>query len=130
MRRRAAIAFALLCALVGAPAFAYDCHVRNGTRVVLYGTLDDPDVLVWDSNLRLKKYGVATFDESQLLLPHALVAPPGTRAVVTACRARIVTTKFSTTVEDAIQVAIQDGPLRGHSGWIGESAMRFPQLRR
>lgn len=121
---RKALLIALTLLLMPLDAHASDCRVHTGTLVALYGTIDDPDVLVWDSRLRLHAYGIATFDESQALLGHALVAHPGTRARIMACVAHDVSQKFSNATEDAMFVSIVSGPLRGHSGWVMESAIR------
>lgn len=124
-------AFALLLALLAmrAPAFA-DCQARPGTHVVLYGTADDPDVFMWDSRFRMRAYQAGSFDQAQLLLPHAMLAPPGTRAVVSECVRNFVQLKYTTETDDAVGVTIVSGPLRGRRGWVlGSDVRGLQQIR-
>lgn len=114
-----AIALLLACFAV---AHA-DCRLRAGDKVVLYGTTDDPDVFLWDSRFRLRDYEGGSFDEMNALLPHAVLARPGTRAVVENCVSNFVLSKYFTTPDDAIGVRIIGGPLNGQRGWVlGASA--------
>jgi len=122
---RRLIAHALLLAFVGFPLQALaDCSVHGGDRIVLYGTLDDPDVFVWDSRFRMRSYQAGSFDQAQALLPHAMLAPPGTRAVVSSCLHSFVQLKYTTAPDDAIGIMIVSGPLRGHRGWVLGSDIR------
>jgi hypothetical protein len=115
------LAIALVLACV---ALAHaDCHLRSGDKIVLYGTTDDPDVFIWDSRFRLRDYEGGSFDEMNALLPHAVLARPGTRAVVETCVSNFVQSKYFTTPDDAIGVRILGGPLDGQRGWVlGTSA--------
>jgi hypothetical protein len=100
-----------------------DCRLRAGDKVVLYGTTDDPDVFIWDSRFRLRDYAGGSFDQMNALLPHAVLARPGTRAVVESCVSNFVQSKYFTTPDDAIGVRIVGGPLSGQRGWVlGTSA--------
>lgn len=121
---RKLLAFALFLTLL-APANAFaDCRVRGGDHVVLYGTTDDPDVFVWDSRFRMKSYQSGSFDQAQALLPHAMLAPPGTRAVVSVCVKHFVQLKYTSDQDDAIGITIVTGPLRGKRGWVLGSDIR------
>lgn len=126
MRKPLALSLALvaLIAISSAHAFA-DCQWRANDRVVLYGTADDPDVFVWDSRFRMRAYQSGSFDQAQSMLPHAMLAPPGTRAVVSECVRSFVQLKYTTETDDAVGVTIVSGPLRGRRGWVlGSDARR------
>ena len=101
-----------------------DCHLRAGEKIVLYGTTDDPDVFIWDSRFRLRDYSGGSFDEMNALLPHAVLARPGTRAVVESCVSNFVQSKYFSTPDDAIGVRILNGPLSGQRGWVLGSSTR------
>jgi hypothetical protein len=115
-----ALAILLLCC---ATAHA-QCHVRPGDHIVLYGTTDDPDVFIWDSRFRLRDYEGGSFDQMNALLPHAVLARPGTRAVVEACVDNFVQSKYFTTPDSAIGVRIVGGPLNGQRGWVLGASIR------
>jgi len=124
MRKVACVAFALLAVLVAAnPALAV-CRSRTSARVVLYGGGDDPGVFLWDSRFRLRAYHLATFDEAQAMLPRALLVRGGTRAVVIACLPNFVQARYGLGLDDAVDVKILSGPMRGVSGWISGSDIR------
>ena len=124
MRSAVAAIAALVFALCGAiPALA-DCTVHVGDHVVLYGSGDDPFVLVWDSRIRLRDYHAATFDEAKQLAPRARLADPGTRAVVIECVPDFVQSRLLEHPDDAIGIIIVSGPLRGKSGWVLSSDIR------
>ena len=114
---RNAVLAMLLAALAWAPANA-ECHLHSGDRVVLYGTSDDPDVFVWDSRFRMRQYQGGSWDQAQALLPHALLAPPGTRGVVSSCISNFVQSKYSSLPDDAVGITIISGPLKGKLGWV------------
>jgi hypothetical protein len=101
-----------------------DCRLRSGDIVVLYGTSDDPDVFLWDSRFRMRQYEEGTFDEMNALLPHAVLARPGTRALVVSCVSGFVRSKYSETPDDAVGVRIISGPLHGQGGWVLGSSVR------
>lgn len=119
----AALLIALALLAQGAPALA-QCKLHRGVKVVLYSESDDPDVLVWDSRFRLRDYSAASFDVAQQLLPHARLAPPGTRATVESCVPDFVTARLLSIPEDAIGVVITTGPLRDQRGWVLGSDVR------
>lgn len=131
--RRVALAFLALlgaAAVLGADAFA-DCHVPRGAHVTLFGGVDDPDVLVWDSRARLVTYAGGSSDTRSFLMPHALLTRPGTKALVQYCVSRIVQSKFRSLPEDAIGILIQSGPYRGRYGWVTSTDLRgkgIPEL--
>lgn len=97
------------------------CWARHGLHVRLFGGVDDPDVLVWDSRDRLQTFASGSFDTRVFLLPHALLNRPGTRAVVQSCVPGIVHSKFRMDSSDAIGVLIMDGRYRGRYGWVSSA---------
>jgi hypothetical protein len=99
-------------------------NIHNYDRVVLYGSSEDPDVLLWDSRERMRDYEDGTFVQMNLLLPHARLLPPGTRAVVQLCIADYVQPPYLKSATDAIGVVISTGPLRGSYGWVVGSDIR------
>lgn len=112
-------AIALLAALLATTSLACaECRVHSGDRVVLYGTTDDPDVFVWDSRFRMRSYQGGSWDQAQALLPHALLAPPGTRATVSDCVGNFVQSKYAALPDDAVGIVIVTGPLKGKLGWV------------
>lgn len=115
---RFALAIFAALLLTRAPALA-DCRVHpTGQHVVLYGTVDDPDVFVWDSRLRMRSYQGGSWDQAQALLPHALLVPPGTRAAVSVCVGNFVQSKYAALPDDAVGIVILSGPLKGKLGWV------------
>jgi hypothetical protein len=106
------------------PAPVPACRVRAGNHVVLFSSGVSPDVFLWDSRFRMDQYAGGTFDQAQALLPHALLAPAGTRAIVQTCVAGFVQSKYSAARDDAIGLVIDGGPLRGHRGWVLGSDIR------
>ena len=116
------LALLMICACI--TSAAAECRLRAGDKIVLYGTSDDPDVFIWDSRFRLRDYEGGSFDEMNALLPHAVLARPGTRAVVESCVSNFVQSKYLTIPDDAIGVRIIAGPLRGQSGWVLGSSIR------
>lgn len=122
--RKAALALLLLLPATLAFASA-DCRLHRGEHVVLYSRTDDPSVLVWDSRERLREYHAASFDEAQAMLPHALLASPGTRAVVVTCVAGYVESPIFHEPDDAIGVVISNGPQRGLTRWVLGSDVRL-----
>ncbi len=114
-----AIVLWMLCVLVTRAGTA--CMVTHGMRVTLFGEVDDPDVLVWDSRDRLVSYAGGSSDTRQFLLPHALLNRPGTRAVVETCIGGTVHPKFRMDAADAVGVLIMSGQYRGRYGWVSSS---------
>jgi hypothetical protein len=110
--------------LLAQAAASNQCHAARGMHVMLFGGVDDPDVLVWDSRDRLIAYGAGSMDTRQFLLPHALLNTPGTRAVVQSCVGGIVHSKFRTDPDDAVGVLITTGRYRGRYGWVSSSDLR------
>ena len=131
MGRNCAIAL-LACALAFACAAGARaaCKVHIGDRVALYGTSDDPDVFIWDSRFRMRDYAGGSFDQMRALLPHATLAPAGTRARVEACVADFIQSKYLSQPDDAVGVVITSGPLRGTRGWVVGDAIRVVWGRR
>jgi hypothetical protein len=115
-----AVAVLALAAIALAPA-AQRCHAERGMQITLFGGVDDPDVLVWDSRDRLITYAAGSTDTRAFLLPHALLSRPGTRAVVQMCIGGAVHSKFRLDAEDAIGVLILSGKYRGRYGWVSSS---------
>jgi hypothetical protein len=110
-----------------APA-AQQCRAARGMQVTLFGGVDDPDVLVWDSRERLISYGAGSTDTRKFLLPHALLNRPGTRAVVEICLGGAVHSKFGMDADDAVGVRIVSGRYRGRYGWVSSSDIHAPGL--
>ncbi|HEY2475705.1 MAG TPA: hypothetical protein VGI19_13025 [Candidatus Cybelea sp.] len=123
MVRRALLILGVCLVALSARAAA-DCKVHKGTHVVLYSTTDDPAVLMWDSRARLRAYHAASFDVAQALLPHALLASPGTHADVISCFSAYVTSPLFSSPEDAIGVIVTTGPSRGAARWVLSSDVR------
>ena len=123
---KAVATICLALALCAAPLRGLaDCHVRGGQHVVLFGSSDDPDVFIWDSRFRLREYQGGSWDQAQALLPRALLATPGTRAIVMECVSNFVQPKYRDAPDDAVGVAIVSGPLRGQRGWVLGSDIRI-----
>ena len=122
--RRAVAAAAVLWLAAFAPAYA-DCSWHRGAHVVLYGTTDDPSVLIWDSRARLRAYFAASFDEAQAMLPHAVLVGPGTHADIVSCVANYVESPIFHTPDDAVGVVITNGPKRGMIRWVLGSDVRL-----
>jgi hypothetical protein len=112
-----------LCALA-ANATPQCATVHDHDRVALYGTPDDPDVLVWDSRFRLREYHAASFDEAKQLERHALLVRAGTRATVESCVPDFVMERLVNAPSDAVGIVIANGPSRGQRGWILGSDLR------
>lgn len=104
------------------------CSATHGMRVTLFGGVDDPDVLVWDSRDRLVNYAGGSADARQFLLPHAILNRPGTKAVVQSCWSGIVHPKFRMDPADAVGVLIITGKYRGRYGWVSSSDIHAPGI--
>jgi hypothetical protein len=122
--RRSSLVLVLLLVFACAGVANAACRVHQGDKVVLYGTADDPDVFIWDSRFRLRDYEGGSFDEMNALLPHAVLARPGTRAIIESCVSNFVQSKYLMTPDDAVGVRITAGPLRGQRGWVLGSSLR------
>ena len=123
--RASSVVLALAVLLLAvAPGGHGGCRMHAGDRVVLYGTTDDPDVLLWDSRFRLRDYEGGSFDQMKALLPHATLASPGTRAIVESCVGNFVVSKYIDKPDDAVGIVITTGALRGQRGWVIGSAIR------
>ncbi len=112
-----------LALFIAAVVFAFgpanaDCRLHDGDHVILFGTTDDPAVFVWDSRYRMREYQGGSWDQGQALLPHAFLAPPGTRGIVSSCINNFVQSKYSSLPDDAIGIVIVSGPLKGKMGWV------------
>ncbi len=118
---------ALLCVTA---ANAGTCEIGIGHKASLFGGVDDPDVLVWDNKERLAEYAGGSSDARRFLIPHAILARPGTRIVVRECVANMVHPKFRFTTEDAMKVLIVSGRYRGKFGWVGADDLHGPGIAR
>lgn len=123
MYRGVLLVAVLFIALAGGAA-ARQCYASRGMHVTLFGGVDDPDVLVWDSRDRLISYGAGSADARTFLLPHALLNRPGTRAIVQECAGGVVHSKFHMDADDAVGVLIVSGKYRGRYGWVSSSDIR------
>ncbi|HEY8313278.1 MAG TPA: hypothetical protein VIG51_03810 [Candidatus Baltobacteraceae bacterium] len=116
---------AFLLAALCTTSFAFaDCRVDKGQKVSLFGGADDPDVLVWDNKARLVEYAGGSSDTRKFLIPHALLARPGTKVVVQECISNLVHPKFRFITDDAIGVLIMTGRYRGKYGWVTADDVR------
>lgn len=106
-----------------------DCRMRPHEKVALLGGMDDPEVFVWDSRFRLAAYQTGTYDVAKALLPHALVIPPGTRAIVIACVPNFVHPRYRGFTDDALGILMLNGPYRGRSGWVMSQDIRRMHFR-
>ena len=97
-------------------------------HATLFGGVDDPDVLVWDSRDRLVSYAGGSSDVRQFLLPHAILNRPGTVAIVQTCTGGVVHPKFRMDPADAVGVLIVSGRYRGRYGWVSSSDLHAPGL--
>jgi len=121
MYKCALLAAVLIGCMLAHASAAQQCHAVRGLQVMLFGGVDDPDVLVWDSRDRLVSYGAGSTDTRKFLLPHALLNRPGTRAVVQSCIGGLVHSKFRMDADDAVGVLIVSGKYRGRYGWVSSS---------
>ena len=128
MLRLVALLAAAVFALGALPGAAAQCHANHGMRITLFGGVDDPDVLVWDNRDRLIAFEAGSSDTRKFLLPHALLARPGTVAVVQSCVAEMVHSKFRMDPEDAVGVLIMSGTYRGRYGWVSSSDIHGPGI--
>jgi len=106
-----------------------DCRMRPHEKVALLGGMDDPEVFVWDSRFRLAAYQTGTYDAAKALLPHALVIPPGTRAIVIACVPNFVHPRYRGFTDDAFGILMLNGKYRGRSGWVMGQDIRRMHFR-
>ena len=121
---RKACAFLIVCWILVPVQASADCRVHRGEHVVLYSTTDDPSVLMWDSRARLRGYHAASFDEAQAMLPHALLASPGTHGDVVTCLSGYVVSPLFASPDDAVGVTISSGPAKGIVRWVLGSDVR------
>lgn len=128
MLRPIALLAAAAFLIAAAPANAAQCHAVRGVHITLFGGVDDPDVLIWDNRDRLTAFASGSSDTRKFLLPHALLARPGTTAVVQSCIAGSVHSKFRMDPEDAIGVLILSGTYRGRYGWVSSSDVHGPGI--
>lgn len=125
---QAGIAAAALLLAIGAALASGTCGVGRGSAVTLFGGVDDPDVLVWDSRSRLISYAGGSSDTRRFLLPHAMLNRPGTKAVVQYCVTGIVHPKFHMDAADAVGVLIMSGKYKGRYGWVSSTDLRGPGI--
>lgn len=126
---QAGIAAAALLLAIGIALASGTCGVARGTSVTLFGGVDDPDVLVWDSRSRLISYAGGSSDARRFLLPHAMLNRPGTKAVVQNCVNGIVHPKFHMDAADAVGVLILSGKYKGRYGWVSSTDLRGPGIQ-
>lgn len=127
---RNAGAFLMLVALALLPSVARaDCAALTGQHAVLVSNSYDPDVLLWDSRQRLMDYAAGSWDVAKVLLPHALLARAGTRAVVTSCQVNVVHPKYRLAPLDAVGVKVTSGPYKGRYVWVLSDDLRVDRQR-
>ena len=128
LKRVLFLALAALCAGSVSASAAQSCRAQRGMHVTLFGGVDDPDVLVWDSRDRLVGYAGGSSDARKFLLPHAILNRPGTSAIVVSCRGQVVHSKFRFDPEDAIGVFITSGRYKGRYGWVSSADVHGPGI--
>ena len=106
-----------------------DCSSMPGSQIALFSGNYDPDVLVWDSRLRLLAYATDSYQVAKLLLPHAILARAGTMAVVTSCHRNAVHQKYHPAPSDVVEVRMTTGEYRGHNGWVMSEDVHVMGLR-
>lgn len=122
--RRAAFVAMLLAFTAAGPALAARCRAQRGQRVELFGGMDDPDILVWDTRDRLLEYAAGSADTRRFLIPHALLVRPGTQAIVQECRRGEVRERFQFDADDAVGIRLTSGRYRGRYGWVSGADVR------
>jgi len=95
-----------------------DCAGKPGTEVLLSSNSYDPDVLVWDFKQRLLDYQAGGWSVARLLLPHALLARAGTKAILQSCGPNIVHSKYQLAPAGAAGIKLISGPYKGRYGWV------------
>ncbi len=123
-RSAAALLAFSLCAVMACSGALADCNITSGERVVLFSTSYDPDVLIWDSRSRLIDYAAAPWQTARALLPHALLARAGTKAMVLQCQGNVIHPKYRMASQDAVGIKVTSGPYRGRFGWIAIDDLR------
>lgn len=96
--------------------------------VVLRSTDLDPDVFVWDAKQRAIDYAGGMWASTNEVMNHTTLAKPGTRAVVVACEAGAMRSKYAHELLDAIGVKIINGPNRGRYGWVTSEDVHAPAV--
>lgn len=120
------LALALLCALVATTGVVRaECSAQRGARVELFGTIDDPDVLLWDSRKALLAYSGSRMRVVSAASAHALLNAPGTVARVRACVPDAVLYRYGSGNSDAVRILILSGLYRGRRGWVSSSDLRW-----
>jgi hypothetical protein len=89
-----------------------------GRNIVLASDAVDPDVFIWDTRSRLTNYAAGIWRDARSILDHTILAQPGTRAVIVACRPAAVRPRYSRVDQDAVGVRLLSGPYRGRYGWV------------
>jgi hypothetical protein len=121
--RKYVMALAILAAVLPVAAHG-QCVGEPGTHVALVSNNYDPDVLVWDSKQRLLNYAAGGWSVARVLLPHALLARAGTRAVIVSCLLNVVHPKYQLVPADAAGVKLTSGPYKGRYGWVMAADLR------
>ena len=126
--RKLLLALFIVMALAPIPARA-SCNALNGRHVVLLSNTYDPDVLIWDSKQRLIDYEAGSYEIARILMPHALFARAGTKAIVVSCEINVVHPKYQLAPTDATGVKIISGPYHGRYGWVLSDDVRPDSAR-
>ena len=121
-----ALGFALV---IGGQAAAAPCAAPVGTAVTLRSTDFDPDVFVWDSKTRVAEYAGGHWKNTSDVMNHTLLAKPNTKAVIVACEADKVRSRYADALEDSIGVRILSGINKGKYGWVTSEDVHGPALR-
>ncbi|MDP9018014.1 MAG: hypothetical protein M3N19_06825 [Candidatus Eremiobacteraeota bacterium] len=122
--RNAVVALLLAVWLLWPVAARADCSSLQGQRVILISNNYDPDVLLWDSKQRLMDYAAGSWDVAKILLPHALLARAGTKALLMTCLTNAVHLKSRLAPTDAAALKITSGPYKGRYAWVMADDLR------
>lgn len=86
--------------------------------MLLAATTSDPNVFVWDSREDLIAYAAGRYRSVDIVVRHATLVPPGTRAVVVMCRGSVVQRRYIQPAFDAVGIKITVGKFKNRWGWV------------
>jgi hypothetical protein len=114
----AALALGAGAARGASPVPAADCIASPHDRIILSADTADPDVFVWDDQMRLVEYSLGQWSDTRSIMVHTVLAHPGTQAVVLTCLRGAVHARYAAVDEDAVRLRLTSGPYRGRFGWV------------
>jgi hypothetical protein len=113
-----ALAFAAAAAFGASAARAADCAASPRDRIILSADTADPDVFVWDDEMRLIDYSLGRWSDTRSIMIHTVLAHPGTQAFVVGCVRGALHSRYAAAGDDAIRLKMTSGPYRGRFGWV------------